>query len=183
MYSRVEKLLKKLEFLKNNEEVILSEKTYFVLLFGYDRVGHDFVSLFKKLQKDYMVIDFNPHLIREMQEENIPCRYGDAEDVEFLQELRLKDMKMCVSTIPDYKISSLLVKRIRQVNRTAIVIVLSHNIDEAIELYKQGASYVMLPHYLSAKHTVHMIDKLGFDKKEFEEEKEKHLAYIREKEM
>jgi len=41
----------------------------------------------------------------------------------------------------------------------------------------------MLPHYLSAKHTVHMIDKLGFDKKEFDEEKEKHLAYIQEKEL
>ena len=169
--------------MKSLEEHVHKEEVHDVLLFGYDRVGHDFVNLFHKLHKDFLVIDFNPHLTREMQQKNIPCRYGDAEDIEFLEELHFDKIKMCVSTIPDFKISLLLLKHIRQNNHTAIVILLSHNIDEAIELYKQGASYVMLPHYLSAKHTVHMIDRLGFDKHEFEEEKEKHLAYIKEKEM
>ncbi|HSA83991.1 MAG TPA: hypothetical protein VLF20_03825, partial [Patescibacteria group bacterium] len=74
-------------------------------------------------------------------------------------------------------------KKIRQESPHAIVILLCHDITEAKELYQQGASYVMLPHYLSAKHTVHMIDRLGFDHKEFHEEKEKHLAYIQEREM
>lgn len=183
MYPHVERSLKKLDFLRSIEEFVHKDEVHDVLLFGYDRVGHDFVNLFKKLGKDYLVVDFNPHLIREMQQNLIPCRYGDVEDIEFLQELHLKDAKMCVSTIPDFKVSSLLLRKIRQENHHAIVILLSHNIDEAIELYKHGASYVILPHYLSAKHTVHMIDKLGFDKKEFDEEKEKHLAYIKEKEM
>jgi Kef-type K+ transport system membrane component KefB/Trk K+ transport system NAD-binding subunit len=183
MYPHVEKSLKKLDFLKSIEEYVHKDEVHDVLLFGYDRVGHDFVNLFKKLGKDYLVIDFNPHLIREMQQKIIPCRYGDAEDIEFLQELHLKEIKMCVSTIPDFKISSLLLRNIRKENHHAIIILLSHDIDEAIDLYKQGASYVMLPHYLSAKHTVHMIDKLGFDKKEFDEERKKHLEYIQEKEM
>jgi hypothetical protein len=183
MYPRVEKLLKKLDFLKSIEEYTQKDEVHDVVLFGYDRVGHEFVNLFRKLGKDYLVVDFNPHLIREMQQNNIPCRYGDAEDIEFLDELQLSNIKMCVSTIPDFKISSLLLKKIRQENHHAIVIMLCHDIAEAVELYKAGANYVMLPHYLSAKHTVHMIDRLGFDKKEFEEEKEKHLAYIHEKEQ
>jgi len=182
LYPHVEKILRKLDFLRSIEEHAHKDEVHDVLLFGYDRVGHDFVNLFKKLSKDYLVVDFNPHLIREMQQQNIPCRYGDAEDIEFLQELNLKSIKMCVSTIPDFKVSSILLKNIRHENHHAIVILLCHNIDEAKELYKQGASYVMLPHYLSAKHTVHMISTLGFDKHEFDEEKEKHLAYIEEKE-
>lgn len=183
LYPRVEKWLRKLDFLKTIEEYTQRDEAHDVLLFGYDRVGHDFVNLFRKLEKDYLVIDFNPLLIREMQRRNIPCLYGDAEDIEFLQELHLKSIKMCVSTIPDFKVSSLLLKNIRRENHQAIVILLCHNIDEALELYKQGANYVMLPHYLSAKHTVHMIDKLGFDRQEFNEEKEKHIAYIQEKEL
>lgn len=183
LYPRVEKWLKKLDFLKTIEEYTQRDEAHDVLLFGYDRVGHDFVNLFRKLEKDYLVIDFNPLLIREMQRRNIPCRYGDAEDVEFLDELQFSKVKMCVSTIPDFKVSSILLKKIRQENPHTIVILLCHDITEALELYKQGANYVMLPHYLSAKHTVHMIDKLGFDKHEFNEEKEKHIAYIQEKEM
>jgi Kef-type K+ transport system membrane component KefB len=182
MYRHVEKLLKKLDFMRAIEEYTHKDETHDVLLFGYDRVGHDFVTLFKKLQKDYLVVDFNPHLIKEMQEKNIPHRYGDAEDVEFLQELHFNNTKMCVSTIPDFKVSSLLLKTVRRESHSAIVILLSQNINEALELYKQGANYVMLPHYLSAKHTVHMIDRLGFDKNEFNEEKEKHIAYIQERE-
>jgi len=182
LYPHVEKWLKKLDFIKTNSENAIADENFDVLLFGFDRVGHDFVNLFKKLNKQYMVVDFNPHLIREMQQNAIPCRYGDAEDVEFLQELGLHQVKMCVSTIPDFKASLQLLKRVRQTSHSAIVILLSHNIEEAVELYKNGASYVMLPHYLSAKHTVHMIDKFGFDKKEFDEEKEKHLAYIEERE-
>lgn len=183
LYKHSEKLLKNLDFLKNNNEQVNTEENYEIALFGFDRVGKDFVGLFKKLNKSYLVVDFNPLLIKYMQQNNISCRYGDAEDIEFLQELRLDEIKMCVSTIPDFKISTLLLKKIRNNNKTAIVILLTHDIDEAVELYKLGASYVMLPHYLSAKHTVHMIDKFIFDKKEFDEEKEKHLAYIKEKEI
>ncbi|HSA83477.1 MAG TPA: cation:proton antiporter, partial [Patescibacteria group bacterium] len=97
MYPRVEKWLKKLDFLKTIEEYTQKDEAHDVLLFGYDRVGHDFVNLFRKLEKDYLVVDFNPHLIREMQHKNIPCRYGDVEDVEFLDELSLSKIKMCVS--------------------------------------------------------------------------------------
>lgn len=183
IYKRSESLLKKLDFLKTRDETVHTDENYEVVLFGFDRVGKDFVDLFKKLGKSYLVVDFNPILIKYMQQNNISCRYGDAEDIEFLHELRLDEIKMCVSTIPDFKISTLLLKKIRNNNKSAIIILLTHDIDEAVELYKLGASYVMLPHYLSAKHTVHMIDKFGFDKKEFEEEKEKHLAYITEKEI
>ncbi len=183
IYQYVEQYVKLFEIRKPKEETPISEPLHEILLFGFDRVGQDFVNLFKKLHKDYLVIDFNPASLKEMEQSGIPARYGDAEDVEFLQSLHLHEIKMSVSTIPDFKVSMLLLKKIRSVNKTAIVILLCHDISEAVELYKNGANYVMLPHYLSAKHTVHMIDKLGFDKKEFDEEKEKHLAYIQEKEM
>lgn len=183
IYVRIETLLKFLEFRKIHHTEKTPERPHEVLLFGFDRVGRDFLRLFKHLKKDFLVVDYNPSLIRLMQKDVIPCRYGDAEDIEFLHELRLSEVKMCVSTIPDPKVSLLLLRQIRQVNKTAIVILLSHDIHTAEELYENGASYVMLPHYLSAKHTVHMIERLGFDRGEFEEEKEKHVAYIKEREV
>lgn len=183
IYRHVERLLKLLEFRKTKRDEQPNDIPHEVLLFGFDRVGHDFLRLFRHLKKDFLVVDYNPTLIKTMERDGIPCRYGDAEDIEFLQELHLRDIKMCVSTIPDIKISLLLLRQIRQVNKTAIVILLSHDIHTAEELYRNGASYVMLPHYLSAKHTVHMIERLGFDAREFEEEKTKHLAYIKEREV
>lgn len=181
MYPFVEKWIKKFEFIASKHEGHSQEESYEIVLFGFDRVGNDFINTFKKLDKNYLVVDFNPHLIEKMKAENIPFKYGDASNIEFLQELPFAELEMCVSTIPDFETSSLLLKRIRHVNKSAIVIMLSHDIQTANELYAQGATYVILPHYLSAKHTAHMIDKLGFDHKEFKEEKQKHLAYIKER--
>ena len=178
IYPHVQRILKLLEFRKNNKELVAEDIVYDIILFGFDRVGHDFVSIFQKLEKNYLVVDFNPDLIKVMEETNIPFKYGDAEDVEFLHELNLAKIQMCVSTIPDVKASILLLKRIRRVNPHAIVILLTHDIKAAKELYEAGATYVVMPHYLGAKYASGLISRLGFDKKLFEDEKNKHIQHI-----
>ncbi|HEX8931648.1 MAG TPA: NAD(P)-binding protein, partial [Patescibacteria group bacterium] len=183
IYPHVEGIIKKLEFIKSTNEIKTIEPEYDVILFGFDRVGYDFVQLFNKMKKTYLVVDFNPHLIRAMEREKIPFKYGDAEDIEFLQDLDLENMKMSISTIPDFKTSLLLLQSIRKVNKSAIVILTSHNLNEAKELYKHGASYVIMPHYLSARHASEIITKLGFDKNDFAQEKAKHLAYMEKRGM
>jgi voltage-gated potassium channel len=127
-------------------------------------------------------VDYNPTIISHMQKENIPFKYGDAEDIEFLRKLHLDKVKMVVSTIPDDKTSLLLLKKIRKANARAIVILLAHDIASAKELYEHGATYVIMPHYLSARHASDIIERHSFDVKEFEKEKEKHIAYIEKRE-
>ena len=136
----------------------------------------------EKLGSRYAVVDFNPQAIRKMQARDIPFKYGDAEDVEFLQEIGLSAAKLVVSTIPDFKTNLLLVNFYRQHNSRGIVIVLSHNVDQTRELYLAGASYVVMPHYLGAHHASELIKKYGFDIAEFEKERNKHLAKLAKRE-
>ena len=182
LYPSVENIAALLEFRKNSFEVKSESETHDVILFGFDRVGHDFINTFSKLGTNYLVIDYNPVLISQMQEENIPFKYGDAEDVEFLRKLHFEKVKMVVSTIPDDKISLLLLKKIRKSNTRAIVILLAHDIASAKELYGHGATYVIMPHYLSARHASDIIERHSFDVNEFEKEKDRHLAYISKRE-
>lgn len=179
IYARVEKMLGFFEFRKpKDNEKSDSHETYDILLFGYDRVGQDFLRVFKKLEKKFLVIDFNPKSIKSLTEKNIPFRYGDAQDVEFISELNLSKVKMAASTIPDFKTNMLLVGKIRDESPNAIIIVISHDAEDAEELYKKGATYVIMPHYLGARFATNMIGKFGFDKKGFEEERDKHLEHL-----
>lgn len=177
IYKKVEKLLKLLE-LETGKKDVRNEEKYKAVLFGYGRVGQDFISAFNKLDKPFLVVDFNPDSIHRLKEAEMPYKYGDAQDIEFLQELNLAQIDLCVSTIPGFKTSMILTQTIREENKKAVIIVLSHNIKEAEELYRNGASYVVMPHYLGARHAANLITRLDGDAKEFEEEKEKHLAYI-----
>jgi Kef-type K+ transport system membrane component KefB len=179
IYPRVEKILKILEFKKRiGKEINNDIEEHKLLLFGYDRVGQDFVHAFKKMDKPFLVVDFNPVSIQKLQKEEIPFRFGDAEDLEFLEELNFINLELCVSTIPDFKTNLLLTKTVKEKNPKAIVIIFSHDIKNAEALYEIGASYVVMPHYIGARYTANMISRFETDTKEFEEEKEKHLMHI-----
>jgi len=178
IYPFLEKLLKKIEIVHTRKTIANKELEPELILFGYDRVGRDFVEAFKKLDKTYLVVDYNPELIEELEEARMPYEYGDVEDVELLDELQLNKIKLCVSTIPDVKINSLLIQKIKEVSDHAIIIVRARETDEAKMLYELGATYVVMPHYLGAKYATAMIKRIGLDVKGFKDEREKHLAYV-----
>lgn len=154
-----------------------------MLIFGYDRVGYDFVHVAQKLGSEYAVVDFNPTSIRKLQTADIPFRFGDAEDVEFLQEIGVPEAKIIVSTIPDFRVNKLLVSYYRKFNPEGIIMVISHDIKQAKELYLQGATYVIMPHYLGAHHAAHMISEYAYDIEKFDKERNRHLARLSKREV
>jgi len=178
LYPLLENVLKKIALRKTGKTIKDSASNNELLLFGFDRVGRDFIEAFDKLGKKYTVIDYNPQMIQQLEASKIPFKYGDVEDVEFLQELQLNKTKMCISTIPSIKVNLLLLKKIREHNEKAIVIVRALEIEDAKKLYELGATYVLMPHYLGAKYATTMIKRIGLDVKGFSEEREKHLAYV-----
>lgn len=154
-------------------------KDYDVVLFGYNRIGYDLLQSFKKLKKKFLVVDYNPETTLELSKKKIECRYGDVDDEEFLRELNLTKTKMIVSTIPEFETNLLLINEIRQINKDAIIIVVSHNIKEANTLYDEGATYVIMPHFLGGSHASMMINKYGLNLNKFLDEKKKHLKQLK----
>ncbi len=153
-----------------------------VIIFGYDRVGYDFVTAAQNISKRCLVVDYNPQSIKRLRNKDIPHRYGDAEDIEFLQEINFHQAKLVISSIPDHKISLLLTKYYRKENTSGIIILTAHNLQEAKELYLAGASYVIVSHYLGAHHAALMIERHGFDVAGFEQERNIHLTKITKRE-
>lgn len=182
IYSRLQKVIKifDIPFIKTKNIKDNNNSDHEVVLFGYDRVGNYFIEAIEVLKKKYIVIDFNPKSIKKLDDKKINHRYGDAEDVEFLDELCLHGVKMIISTIPDKETSMTMLKYYRKVNPEGIAILISHDTHEAQDLYLAGASYVVIPHHLGAHHAAHMIEKYGFDTAQFDTERNKHLGNIAE---
>lgn len=156
----------------------LGNKKYDVILFGCDRVGSDLVSLFKKQKQKFLVIDHNPEIVSRLGKK-MQCMYGDASDLELLDELHFNKVKMVVSTIPDLDINAEIISKVREVNKAAVVVVVSHHVEEAISLYEKGASYVILPHLLGGYHASMLIEKNGMNTDKFLKEKLKHLENLK----
>lgn len=184
IYPKVKGLLSLIEFRKTNtkQEETEVKEDYSMIIFGYDRVGYDFVNIAEKMKNKHLVVDFDPSSINKLERHGVPYRFGDAEDVNFLEEINVAKAEMVISTIPDFKTNLNLVSYYHNHNPEGIIMVISHNIQHTKELYKKGASFVVMPHYLGASYASQMIETHGNEKSAFEKKKKEHLEYLEKRE-
>lgn len=175
------KIHKRLGFFekKNIKRERKIQKKYDAVLFGYNRIGFGILNSLKKIHKNYLVVDFNPDTINNLKKLGIPCIYGDVYDPDLLEELPLEEIKIAISTIPDFETNYLLIEEIRKVNQNAIIICRAHQINDALELYKKGADYVLTPHFLGGEYVSQMIKEEKTDKNAYKNEREKHIKMLK----
>ena len=166
---------------KADEKKQFKEEKYDIILFGYNRIGFDILESLKKIKKKFLVVDYDPEVISKLSKQGIKCRFGDADNFELLNDLNLSQAKMIISTIPLSETNNLLLKKAREENKKAIIAVVSHKIEDAVKYYEQGATYVIMPHFLGGKHFSSMIEKNKTDRKKFLEEKKTHLKNLKER--
>lgn len=180
-FSPVLNIFEKKANTKFEHEDTHKKSKYDVLIFGSDRTGYDIIESFQKKKMNFLVVDYNPDVITELRGKGIKCIYGDADDSELLAELQIEKAKLFVVTIPEADTNLLLLKSILLRNPKAIVICTAQRIEEAIELYELGAAYVIMPHFISGRHTSLMIHEFEFNIRKFANEKKKHLKHLKKR--
>jgi Kef-type K+ transport system membrane component KefB/voltage-gated potassium channel Kch len=149
-----------------------------LLLFGYHRGGHEFIHTFEKLKRPYLVVDYDPGVIELLQNQQIPCEYGDATDTELLEEVGVEHAKLIVSTITDSETNQELVRHINFYNPDAVLVCNANSYEEALQLYELGCSYVMIPHFAGSERLSSLIHRNGIDRRHFDRYRAKHLEHL-----
>jgi Kef-type K+ transport system membrane component KefB len=149
-----------------------------ILLFGYKKGGLEFIKVFRKLDKRFSVIDYDPEVIDTLEKTSVNYLYGDITDLELLEEAGIDNTKLVVSVITDFETNKFLLRIVEQLNPSCVTILHADGVTEAAELYELGASYVMLPHYIGSEKIGAFIKKNGFKKSEFKKFRNQHLTYL-----
>ena len=166
---------------KVDEHKYHHKKQHEVILLGYNRIGFSILDSLEKMNKTVLVIDYDPDVIINLAKDGHECKYGDADDVEMLNELDLGRTKMVISTIPTLETNLLILKRLARARKKITAIMVSHQLDDSMKLYDAGATYVIMPHFLGGKHISAMIEEYKFDREKFVKEKSLHLAHIKKR--
>ena len=151
------------------------------VLFGYNRIGFGILTSLKKIKENYLVVDFNPDTITNLKKLGVPCVYGDVDDEALLDELPLKNLKIVVSTIPELETNELILKKMKAANKGTIVTLRAHSIEDAMQLYKQGADYVLTPHFLGGEYLADMIKEIKTNPDGYKKEREKHINMLKQR--
>lgn len=154
-------------------------RSYEMVLFGYQKGGHEFVKVFRQLSKNFVVIDYDPEVIDTLEQRKIHHIYGDATDVELLEEANVAKARLVVSTITDIQANSFLLDFLKRKRSDAVVIAQADNPKQAGRLYEEGASYVILPHFIGGEKIGAFVRKSGFRKSDFKKIREQHIRQLK----
>lgn len=159
-------------------ETTPERERYPVVLFGCNRIGQDFIRVFRERGHRFLVVDHNPETVEELRKEGISVEYGDARDIDFLGELGLTDVELAVSTIPDAEANLLIARSVRAQNPNALIMVVAHKVGDAMEHYQEGVDYVILPHFLGGEYAAQLSIELQEDRRKVPVIREKHIESL-----
>ncbi|MEK6792729.1 MAG: cation:proton antiporter family protein [Nanoarchaeota archaeon] len=179
IYKSVSRFLGLFDGKRREFGAINKHEKYDIVLLGYSRLGFNLLKAFTLAKKKYLIIDYNPLTIMSLSKKRINCVYGDVNDTEFLNSINLKSVKMIISTIHEYATNLNIMKLIDKKECTFIAT--SNQIHNTIELYKNGADYVIMPHYLGGDFMANMLVRDNFNKKTLQEEGKSHIRQLRER--
>lgn len=178
LYSLLEKNLRFFERKVTRLEQSSALQTHTVVLFGYRKGGAEFIRTFKSMGKRFVVVDYDPDAIELIEKQQANFLYGDATDPELIEELQLDKSKLVVSTISDPAANEFLAHWLNEHNPSAVFVGSAESAYQAAKLYNEGASYVMMPHFIGSEKISTFIKRTGFKKSEFNKFREKHLHYL-----
>ncbi|MCF7871607.1 cation:proton antiporter [Candidatus Woesearchaeota archaeon] len=149
-------------------------KEYAVFMIGCNRTGFEILHMLKKQKQKTLVMDYNPETIKKLTTEGTDVVYGDASDIETINEIDLKNTKLLISTITDFDSNAMLINLVKEKNKNIMIFMMANEAEEALELYEKGATYVIVPHMVGGFHASAILEKHGFDIKKILKEKLKH---------
>ncbi|MBI2596475.1 cation:proton antiporter [Candidatus Daviesbacteria bacterium] len=146
----------KVHFLESKVE---SEMQDHVVIIGAHRLGGPIVRFLQKWHIPFLVMDFNPHIVEQLREEEMNVVYGDIGDPDVLESLQLNGAKLIISTAIDMEDNEMLLEecRKRKVRGKIVVRALDH--EHAAALKTLGADYIILPEIVSGKFLVEQLQQ------------------------
>lgn len=151
---------------------------YPIAILGFRKGGAEFIRTFKKMNKRFVVVDYDPEAIEHLERNHNHFLYGDVTDPEMLEELKLDQCKLIVSNITDFSTNEFLAHWLNTKNPNAVFITTADTAHQAALLYNEGAAYVMMPHFIGSEKISSFLRKSNFKKSEFQKFREKHLLYL-----
>ena len=155
------------------------KQEYMLILIGYGRTGSILMKDLDKYKDKMLIVDYNPDIIKKLAKKGYHVLYGDASDIDFLQELRKLNPKIVISMIRHVDDNLLVLRFFKNEIRSSTIVLKGYNPDEALDLYENGADYVMLPLIAGAELLSRLIKDAVKNRGKILRYKNEHIKHLK----
>ncbi len=164
LYKRFKNIFSFIRIKEPPLSVLEKNNSFEAILVGHDRMGFQILKKLHDLKKRSLVVEMNPDIVKKLHKENVPCIYGDISDDELLSQINWQTVRYVLCTSPSKEDNISIVRKIKQENNMTLVFCRAHTIEDALEMYANGADYVIIPHLLGGERIAEMLDQISIAK-------------------
>jgi Kef-type K+ transport system membrane component KefB len=114
------------------------------------------------LVAEILVVDFNPVVYQRLRQMGVRAAYGDISQRDVLQHAGLQHAEIIICSLPNTILKGAnnlkILRQVRELNPTAVIIVHAELLSDVPALYAAGASYITAPRLLEAADLLHAIE-------------------------
>ncbi len=125
-----------------------------IIIIGGHRVGGPIIKYLQNTDISFVVMDFNPTVVRELSDQGINALYGDIGDPDIFDFLHVDKAKLIICTATDLSDNELLLNYVKEQNSSTKVVLRATDTEHAKILRQLGADYVILPEKVSGDYIV-----------------------------
>lgn len=139
-----------------------------VVICGYGRVGRELAAALTKRGLSYVVIEYNPAIVRELRAQDVPVIYGDAANHLTLENAHIGEAVLLAALVPDITTAELATRNARQMSNSRLTIVARvARAEDVARLREAGATAVVQPEFEAGVEVIrHTLQRYGISERE-----------------
>lgn len=141
---------------KRMSKAIQSLKQH-VIICGYGRMGRYVVNELNPLEADFVIIDQNPEICRDIEEKGLLVVQGDATDEDVLEEAGIRRARALVASLNSDADNLYLTLTVHGMNPGVRIIVRAEEHVSHAKFMRAGATKVVSPYEIGADHIVQLL--------------------------
>jgi CPA2 family monovalent cation:H+ antiporter-2 len=134
---------KRTEAMRETQSTLAVAERDHVVICGFGRVGQNIARVLEQTGFEYIALDLDPYRIRAGRQAGDPVVYGDAGQVEVLQNMGLAQASCVVITFANPAVSLRILRSVRSVRGDVPVLVRTQDDTKLLELQAAGATEVV----------------------------------------
>lgn len=129
---------------------------------GCGRVGSELVEALQRRRIPYVVIEYNPDVVRELRRRKVPVIYGDAANRGVLEHAGLSSARMLAALVPDTTDAETIVRNARTLHPRLDIVARVREAEDMPRLRRAGASEVVQPEFEAGVEVIrHALQRYG----------------------
>lgn len=133
-----------------------------VVICGAGRVGSELAAALERRGLRYLVIEYNPFLVRELRARGVPVVYGDAANPAVQEHAHLARARLLAVLLPDVGAAELATRHARALYPDLDIVTRAGDASDVERLQRAGATEVVQPEFEAAVEVIrHTMQRYG----------------------